>query len=292
MKKYFSLAVVVATMFTACTNEHTSYTGVVENEKAKVMISFAPDDGETMTRAMVPVGDVVNRIDMWLFEGDAMAAVGQTEAVAESHQTKDDDGFGSLSVTLDKDRTYTLYAVGHKESTSTSISGGVVSFPDTKKLQTLYYTTTFTPSETTTLACLMKRAVGAFRIVFNDEVPEDVKKLSISTTQTPTQWSFPQLAGVTPSGNYTVEWTKWSKDKDGMLYFTVYVLGSDTETHHDFVVTAYGEDSSVLKSRTFTSVPIRNNYMITYRGSFFLDTPFSSTFTVDDEWKTYDDVEY
>lgn len=291
MKKYFALAV-AATMFAACSNEYTSYTGVVENEKAKVMISFAPDDGETMTRAMVPVGDVVNRLDVWLFEGDAMAAVGQTEAVAESHQTKDDDGFGSLSVTLDKDRTYTLYAVGHKESSATSISGGVVSFPDTKKLQTLYYTRTFTPSETTTLACLMKRAVGAFRIVFNDEVPEDVKKLSISTTQTPTQWSFPQLAGVTPSGNYTVEWTKWSKDKDGMLYFTVYVLGSDTETQHDFVVTAYGEDSSVLKSRTFTSVPIRNNYMITYRGSFFLDTPFSSTFTVDDEWKTYDDVEY
>lgn len=291
MKQYFLLAV-AATMFAACSNEYTSYTDVVENSKAKVMISFAPDDGETMTRAMVPVGDVVNRLDVWLFEGDAMAAVGQTEVVAESHQTKDDDGFGSLSVTLDKDRTYTLYAVGHKESSATSISGGVVSFPDTKKLQTLYYTTTFTPSETTTLACLMKRAVGAFRIVFNDEVPEDVEKLSISTTQTPTQWSFPQLAGVTPSGNYTVEWTKWSKDKDGMLYFTVYVLGSDTEMQHDFVVTAYGEDSSVLKLRTFTSVPIRNNYMITYRGSFFLDTPFSSTFTVDDEWKTYDDVEY
>ena len=291
MKQYFLLAV-AATMFAACSNEYTSYTDVVENEKAKVMISFAPDDGETMTRAMVPVGDVVNRLDVWLFEGDATAAVGQTEVVAGSHQTKDNDGFGSLSVTLDKNRTYTLYAVGHKESTSTSISGGVVSFPETKKLQTLYYTRTFTPSETTTLSCMMKRAVGAFRIVFNDEVPEDVKKLSISTTQTPTQWSFPQLAGVTPSGNYTVEWTKWSKDKDGMLYFTVYVLGSDTETHYDFVVTAYGEDSSVLKLRTFTSVPIRNNYMITYRGSFFLDTPFSSTFTVDDEWKTYDDVEY
>ena len=291
MKKYFALAV-AATMFAACSNEYTSCTDVVENEKAKVMISFAPDDGEVMTRALVPVGNVVNRLDVWLFEGDAMAAVGQTEAVAESHQTKDDDGFGSLSVTLDKDRTYTLYAVGHKESSETSISGGVVSFPDTKMLQTLYYTTTFTPSETTTLACLMKRAVGAFRIVFNDEVPEDVKKLSISTTQTPTQWSFPQLAGVSPSDSYTVEWTKWSKDKDGMLYFTVYVLGSDTEMQHDFVVTAYGEDGSVLKSRTFTSVPIRNNYMITYRGSFFLDTPFSSTFTVDDEWQTYDDVEY
>lgn len=291
MKKYFSLAV-VAIMFAACTNEYTSYTDVVKNEKVKVMISFAPDDGETMTRAMVPVGDVVSRLDVWLFEGDATEAVGQTEAVAESHKTKDDDGFGSLSVTLDKNRTYTLYAVGHKESTSTSISGGVVSFPDTKMLQTLYYTTTFTPSETTTLACLMKRAVGAFRIVFNDEVPEDVKKLSISTTQTPTQWSFPQLAGITPSDRYTVEWTKWSKDKDGILYFTVYVLGSDTETQHDFVVTAYGEDGSVLKSRTFTSVPIRNNYLIMYRGSFFLDTPFSSSFTVDDEWCSFDTVEF
>lgn len=44
-------------------------------------------------------------------------------------------------------------------------------------------------------------------------------------------------------------------------YFTVYVLGSDTETQHDFVVSAYGEDGSVLNSRTFTSVPIRNNYV-------------------------------
>lgn len=291
MKKYFILAV-VATMFVACTHEYTSYTDKVENEKAKVTIAFAPDDGEIMTRAMVPVGNVVSRLDVWLFEGDATEAVGQSTAVTESHQVKGDDGFGSLSVTLDKNRTYTLYAVGHKESAAASISGGVVSFPDTKKLQTLYYTTTFTPSETTNLACVMKRAVGAFRIVFNDEVPEDVKKLSISTTQTPMQWSFPQLAGITPSDSYTVEWTKWSKDKDGMLYFTVYVLGSDTETHHDFVVSAYGEDGSVLKSHTFTSVPIRNNYMITYRGSFFLDTPFSSSFTVDDEWSSFDTVEF
>lgn len=288
MKKYFSLAV-AATMLVACTNEYVTDVDEVENGKAKVMISFAP---EVMTRATVPVGNVVNRLDVWLFEGDATAAVGQTEAVAESHQTNNDDGFGSLSVTLDKNRTYTLYAVGHKESASASISGGVVSFPDTKKLQTLYYTTTFTPSETTTLSCVMKRAVGAFRIVFNDEVPEDVKKLSISTTQTPTQWSFPQLAGITPSDRYTVEWTNWSKDKDGILYFTVYVLGRDTETQHDFVVTAYGEDGSVLKSRTFTSVPIRNNYMITYRGSFFLDTTFSSTFTVNDEWSSFDTVEF
>ena len=291
MKKYFSFAV-AATMFVSCTNEYTSYTDVVENEKEKVMISFAPDDVGTMTRASVPVGNVVNRLDVWLYEGDATAAVGQTEVVAESHQVKDDDGFGTLSVTLDKNSKYTLYAVGHKESASASINGGVVPFPDTKKLQTLYYTTTFTPSETTTLSCVMKRAVGAFRVVFNDEVPEDVKKLSISTTQTPTQWSFPQLAGITPLDSYTVEWTKWSKDKDGILYFTVYVLGSDTETQHDFTVTAYGEDGSVLKTRMFTKVPIRNNYMITYRGSFFLDTTFSPTFTVDDEWQTYDDVEY
>lgn len=133
MKQYFSLAV-AAIMFAACSNEYT-FSDEVENEKAKVMIFFAP---EVMTRATVPVGDVVNRLDVWIFEGDATAAVGQTEAVAESHQTKDDDGFGSLSVTLDKNRTYTLYAVGHKESSATSISGGVVSFPDTKKLQTMY----------------------------------------------------------------------------------------------------------------------------------------------------------
>lgn len=299
MKSLYVFAA-VALICAACTNT-TELTETAEPsvETQRVTLSFSPfmktpmgAKARVATRATVPVSDVVNRLDVWLMEGDSTTALTKREAVAESHQTVTDDGFGSLSLTLDKSKTYTLYAIGHKESAPTSLSTGVVSFPDTKKLQTLYYSTTFTPATTTTLDCKMLRAVGMFRFVLEDEIPSEVKKIEIKAEGTPTQWSFPQHAGITPTDTYSVSWTSYAHGDDGTTTFSIYVLGSDTEKRYAVTVSAYGADGSVLKSRTFTDVPIRNNYRTVYTGRFFKDTPFSSTFQVEEDWQDYGQVAY
>ena len=302
MRNLFAFAA-VALVCAACTNPAAlSEDDEVSVEKQRVTFKFSPYTVTSMgakanhapktTRATVPVSSVVNHLDVWLMEGDSTTALAKHESVAESHQTVADDGFGSLSLTLDKSKTYTLYAVGHKESAPTTLSTGVVSFPDTKKSQTLYYSSTFTPAKTTKLNCKMLRAVGMFRIIIEDEIPSEVKKMEITAGETPTQWSFPQHAGITPTDTYSVSWSSFKHEDDGTTMFSIYILGSDTEKHYSVTVSAYGADDSVLKSLTFTDVPIRNNYRTIYTGSFFKDTPFSSTFQVEEDWQDYDEVEY
>ena len=131
-----------------------------------------------------------------------------------------------------------------------------------------------------------------FRIVLEDEIPAEVKKISITADGTPTQWSFPQHAGITPTDTYSVSWTSYAHGDDGTTTFSIYILGSDTEKHYSVTVSAYGADGSVLKTRTFTDVPIRNNYRTIYTGRFFKDTPFSAAFQVEEDWQEYGEVAY
>lgn len=288
----------VALVCAACTSEPDNDVESVANEQQRVTLSFAPSvttepmGAKALTRAAVPVGSVVNRLDIWLFEGDSAKSLTQAAPVAESQQAKGSDGFGSLSLMLDKNKIYTLYAVGHKESAPATITGGVVTFPDTKRLQTLYVSTTFTPATTTTLPCMMHRAVGMFRVVFTDDIPTEVKKIAVTAKDVPSQWSFPKVAGVTPTDSYNVTWTSWKRETDGTTMFCIYILGSNEEQHYDITVSAYDADDNLLKEHAFPSVPIRNNWRSTYRGRFFLDTSFSSTFLLDEDWQDYDEIEY
>ena len=131
-----------------------------------------------------------------------------------------------------------------------------------------------------------------FLITIEDEMPSEVKKISITADGTPTQWSFPQHAGITPTGTYSVSWTSFKHEEGGTTTFSIYILGSDTEKRYSVTVSAYGADGSVLKTRTFTDVPIRNNYRTVYTGRFFKDTPFSATFQVEEDWQEYGEVGY
>lgn len=126
----------VALLCAACVKGNTPLDDEeVTTGKQHVTLTFAPYTTETMaakamrakpvTRAAVSVGNVVNRLDLWLMEGDSAKALTQTAAVTENHQTTKDDDFGTLSLMLDKDKTYTLYAIGHKESAPTTMAGGV-----------------------------------------------------------------------------------------------------------------------------------------------------------------------
>lgn len=292
MKHLLCFAAAVALLFTACTSEESlDNIEPVTNAKTEqeVTITFSPYTMESMakTRAAEPIGTLTDRLDVWIFEGDSATALTQTKAVAEQHQQKSDDGFGTLSVKLDRAKTYTLYAVAHWKQSPATINGGIVSFPsvpNVKVAQTFVYTTTFSPSETTTLSCVMQRCVGMFKVCMKDEViPSDVKKFEISTNGTPKQWSFVENKGISPSDFYAVYWDKFFSGPDG-LEFVIYIIGSDTEKPYDITVTAYGADGAVIKQRTFPQVSIRNNYMTVYSGTFFLDTPFTPTFTLESDW--------
>ena len=109
------------------------------DELTKVSLSFSPYEQSAMartTRAASSIAGIVTHLDVWIYESGS--------EVADIHQTSADADFGSLSVTLNKTKTYTIYAIGHKADGAT-LSDGVISFtndkaPASPALQVDYFT--------------------------------------------------------------------------------------------------------------------------------------------------------
>ena len=282
--KFYALAVVAVAMLTACTNDGAGK--VMNHETAEVRMTFTPYEVEPMTRTddadgftRAAVADYATRLDVWIYDGDT-----EVQAV---HQQSTDEGFASLSVRLEKAKTYTVYAVAHKAAGVATLSNGVVSWPDDKVTHSFFYSQSFSPATTATLNCLMERIVGNFRLEITDAVPSDAVRLAIDMGESPTRWdvggfgtnavgrvsSFPLTAGSTPT-------------------VSVFIIADRDEAEsYNITVTAYDATDAVVQQRMFSDVPIRAGYRSTYRGAFFTEAVGSMSFTVSD-WMDYDTVDF
>ena len=268
----------MAAVCVACSSDNGEEPVMNQGETAEVVLTFSPYEMEAMTRAATSVASVVTRLDVWLVNGGDVIALQQTNADAD---------FGTLSVTLDKTKTYTLYAVGHRADGAT-LSDGVISFTDDKITHAMYYSTTFSPATTTSLSCEMARIVAQFRLEITDDIPAAVKKLRFTISDVFDRWS------VTDGGTHGLNRTSTVSYGGTSAIFNVYAIVTDAQTTHDITVTALDENDepiSTQAARTFASVPLRNGYKTTYRGTFFIDTPVASNFVVGD-WNEYDITEF
>lgn len=269
-----ALLMVAVAALTACTNGGAGE--VLNNETAEVQMTFSPYDVEPMTRAAV--ADYTTRLDVWLYEGDT-----EVQAV---HQQSMDEGFASLSVQLERAKTYTVYAVAHKAAGAATLSDGVVSWPDDKVTHSFFYSQTFSPATTTTLNCMMERIVGNFRLEITDAVPEGVVKIAINMGESPTRWD---VAGY---GVNDVERVSTFTTATGATpTLSVFLLAGGEEEKRDITVTAYDGEDAVVQQRVFEDVPIRAGYRSTYRGAFFTEADEVMIFTVND-WMDYETVDF
>ena len=277
MKKcvFFALAAMV---LTACSNEQEEcvFNGSTAENQTEVTLSFSPYEMGAMTRAATSVATVVTRLDVWLYEsGSEVAAI---------HQSSSDADFGTVAVTLDKTKTYTLYAVGHKADGAT-LSDGVISFTDDKVTHAMYYSTTFSPATTTSLSCLMNRIVADFRLEITDDIPTSAVKFRFTVSGVYDRWN------VTTGSTHGIDRVSTINYGGTSAIFNVYAIVTDAQTLHTVTVEALDENDDVVQSRTFANVPLRNGYKTNYRGTFFIDTPMSMSFTVND-WNEYDTVDF
>lgn len=269
-----ALAVVAMAMLTACTDDGAGE--VANDETAEVRMTFSPYDVEPLTRAAV--ADYATRLDVWIYDGDT-----EVQAV---HQQSTDEGFASLSVQLEKSKTYTVYAVAHKAAGAATLNNGVVSWPDDKVTHSFFYSQSFSPATTTTLSCLMERIVGNFRLEVTDKVPDGVARLTVDMGESPTRWNVEgygenavsRVSSFTPAGGSSPT-------------LSVFMLAGNDEEKMDMTVTAYDGEDAVVQQRVFEDVPIRAGYRSTYRGAFFTSGEVSMTLTTND-WMDYETVDF
>ena len=277
MKKVI-IALSAAMVLAACSSEseeQSVFNGSAV-EKTEVILTFSPYQMEAMTRTAVSIADVVTRLDVWIYENGS--------EVTSIHQTTADAAFGSITVTLDKTKTYTLYAVGHKADGAT-LADGVISFTDDKVTHSMFYSTTFSPATTTSLSCLMNRIVADFRLEITDGIPASAVKFRFTVSGVYDRWS------VTTGATHGIDRVSTINYGGTSAIFNVYAIVTDAQTTHDIIVEALDENDGVVQSRTFADVPLRNGYKTNYRGTFFIDTPMSMSFTVND-WNEYDVVDF
>ena len=277
MKKVLLIMMATA-ILAACSSSDEEPTS---SELTDVTLTFSPYQVDAITRAATSIAGIVTRLDVWLYEsGSECAAV---------HQSADDVQFGSISLTLDKTKTYTLYAVGHKAAGPATLADGIIAFPDDKTTHSMYFTTTFSPSVTTSLSCLMQRIVAQFRIETTDAVPADMKKIQITIDDVFDRWSVTTGGTHQVDRTYTINIT--STAQDGTVALNVFSIVTDAQTLHTVTVTGLDADDAVtLTPRTFADVPLRNGYRTTYRGAL-RDATTTATFTVDD-WNDLETINF
>ena len=245
------------------------------SEQTDVVLTFSPYDVSPMTRTAVSIADVVTHLNVWLVNGDDVIAL---------QQTNSDAGFGTITATLDRTKTYTLYAVGHKADGAT-LADGVISFTDDKVTHSMFYSTTFSPTTTTSLSCLMTRIVADFRLEITDDIPAECKKLRFTVSGVYDRWS------VTTGATHGINRVSTINYGGTSAIFNVYAIVTDASTTHDITVTALDENDQEVQTRTFADVPLRNGYKTNYRGQFFTNASFTSSFTIND-WNEYETVDF
>ena len=275
MKKVI-FAAIAGLLLTGCSSEQVEELKVKNEELSEVTLTFSPYQMEAMTRTEVSIADVVTHLDVWIYEsGSEVAAI---------HQTTADAAFGSIAVTLNKTKTYTLYAVGHKADGAT-LSDGVISFTDDKVTHAMYYSTTFSPATTTNLSCLMTRIVADFRLEITDDIPTSAVKFRFTIAGVFDRWN------VSTGGTHSIDRVSTINYNGTSSIFNIYAIVTDAQTLHTVTVEALDENDQEVQTRTFAAVPLRNGYKTNYRGTFFIDTPMSMSFTVND-WNEYDTVDF
>ena len=237
---------------------------------------------EPFTRS-TSITQSVSRLDVYITDGTTTSDI---------HQAQTDADFGSISVTLNRTKTYTLVAVAHKCNGNATIADGIITFPEEKVTQSMVYTTTFSPATTTAINADMQRIVGQFRFEVADAVPDDIYTFEFNFGNSFTRWNYASSIGANSIAR-TATFSGFTRQNDGTVIFNLFVIPTNlTDTDQmNITVTAKKENGDVVETKAFSDVPIRAGYKTTYHGEFFTTTSVTAAFTVAD-WNAFDTVNF
>ena len=131
----------------------------------------------------------------------------------------------------------------------------------------------------------MNRIVADFRLEITDDIPTSAVKFRFTIASVFDRWN------VSTGGTHQLDRVSTINYNGTSAIFNVYAIVTDAQTTHDITVTALDENDQEVQTRTFADVPLRNGYKTNYRGTFFIDTPATASFLVDD-WNEYDAVDF
>ena len=268
MKKVLFLMAAALTL-AACTKEKPL--GTTET----VAISFTPYQVSPM-KATSSVSTVCSRLDIYIVEQ------GTTDTLRIHQERTATTNFGSATVTLQTNKTYNLIAVAHNSTDTCTLNNGIVSFAGDIIKQTLIADTTFSPGDGLSLNVVMQRIVGMFKMRVTDAIPSDVTGFRITISPSGRKFNIGTMQSTDPAiRTHTISNT--STDNNGVAIYNVYIMADDmTNVKYVDIQAEAINPTNDGEVRQFSQVPIKNGYITTYSGTFFVTFGMDFTFLVDD----------
>lgn len=221
-------------------------------------------EGAGGTRVLTDVSEVCTRVNFLLYQnGKKVKTVNQKES---------EDGFGTVSVTLDAG-SYQLLVLAHNcVANPTSTSPEKVQFNNTETgyTDTFYYYGDLIVSDEPSVASLsLKRAVARFRLVINDAKPAQVQRLRIYYTGGSGALNALTGYGCVKSQQYTM--FEWPDDAPTPMTFDAYTFLHDETGTLSLTVTAYSANNDIICEREFKNVSMKRNTITQFSGDFFAE---------------------
>lgn len=260
-----------------------------KNTSDNVILTFRPVIRDT-TRGVA--SGFFTKLNVMLFDSQGAKVWNQIKS-----QSVSDADFGSLSVKLAAG-TYTVVAVGHSSKVAATIkSPEVVQFTasDGEKLtDTFCYCGKVTINEESREHTLdMYRAVAMVQFVLtDDEIPASFSYMVIEYTGGSANFNPTTMQGITKSSQSE------RRIRNDLMVHQIFTFPymSDSGTLK-MTVTAFDNEGTAIRQRTFDSVPVTRNRITTYTGHFFQDGDgsFSQTdfgFVIHADWDGETNLEF
>ena len=272
MKKILTFAF-AALALAACTKEQPQPAPTGEQQ---MTIKFSPYEMSPM-KTQSGVGTVCSRLDVYIIEQ------GTTDTLRLHQERTATSDFGTATVTLQTNRTYRLVAMAHNTTDTCTFRDGVFSFAENKVKQCMVADTVFSPGDGLSLTVVMHRIVGMFKLRVTDALPSDVTGFRFTVDAAGCKWNtLTHESADRGLRVHTINGT--SADANGVVIYNVYVMGDDMTTvkYVDITAEALRSDGTAVETREFAQVPIKDNYVTTYSGTFFVTFGMGFTFEVGD----------
>lgn len=249
---------------TSCVNSEEELTG--EKKVTQLNLRVARFDIIPFsTRAEPQISDYCKRIHYVVYSG--------TEEVQRIDQSSTDENFGSVSMSL-AEGSYKIIVVAHSSSADPTISSTTATFAKNTITDTFFYTNSVTiEGEEQNIDLELERATAMFRFVTRDNVPANCGCIEILTTKTSIIFDFATGLGYSVEDNNVSHDIIEAEVGKPFLMEVFYLLNSASKTISIDVTARQLDKTSILKTKTFSSVPMEKNKITQFSGYFFGDAP-------------------
>ena len=277
MKKMIVMAMAAA-MMCGCeasvneeSDEEPEWGGAVDYQSVTFDVSNA--GWETATRGLVADGSSMT--DLWLFD-----YVGGQQ-VKTVHKTQDDSDFDAPTLSM-KHGDHTVYFVASRGKTPT-VDGTAITW--TQPSDTFWKSMQLTvSSNTSNVNVTLDRVVTKFKATINDEVPDGVAKLCITTSVWYYALDYTTGSAVGQQSTERIITVPASYiGTQGQLVASIYGLSNSDEWTTDVIIMAKDADGNSLGSAELQDAPFRRNMTTSASGNLFAGVRVFGL-TLNDEW--------